>query len=273
MNTHFDVETQIFGDTLRSLVAARMRQTLHYVESQGRVQSGDLMLMDVGAEYGHYTADVTRTFPVNGKFSTEQAAIYKIVYEAQEAAAAQLKPGARIADASRAATAVIKDGLFKLGLITDKNSNQHRIWYMHGWGHWLGMNVHDVGNYNVKLAKGMMMTNEPGIYFRADALEYLPDTAEWNEFRAKVGPVLEKYKTIGVRIEDDMLITDSGVEWMTKDLPREINEVERFMKQASREMKKRYSVLDSGKTRSHGNHASLIPGVHIDANTGHSIRK
>jgi Xaa-Pro aminopeptidase len=244
--------------------------TLHYVESQGKVRDGDLMLMDVGAEYGHYTADVTRTFPVNGKFSKEQAEIYKIVYDAQEAAAAQLKPGAKIADASQAATRVIKEGLFKLGLITDKNSNQHRIWYMHGWGHWLGMNVHDVGNYNVPLAKGMMMTNEPGLYFRENALEYLPDTPEWNEFRAKAGPVFEKYKNIGVRIEDDMLITDSGVEWMTKDLPREISHVERFMQQASKEMKKRYSILDSGKPRFHATHAGF---VQYEANSGFSISK
>lgn len=210
--------------------------TLHYIESQGSIGKNDLMLMDVGAEFDHYTADITRTFPVSGKFTKLQAEIYQIVYDAQEAAARELKPGAKFSDASGAAKKVIVEGLFKLGLITDKNSNQYRLWYMHGWGHWLGMNVHDVGNYNVTLAEGMMMTNEPGIYFRENALEFLPDTPEWNEFKSRVGPVFEKYKNIGVRIEDDMLITKGGVEWMSKALPRSIQDVEKFMKGAKKEM-------------------------------------
>jgi Xaa-Pro aminopeptidase len=210
--------------------------TLHYVESQGEVRQGDLMLMDVGAEYDHYTADVTRTYPVNGKFSKEQAEIYQIVYDAQEAAAKAAKPGATFKAVGEAADQVIKDGLFRLGLITDKNSNQYRIWYMHGLGHWLGMNVHDVGSYGKPLQAGMIFTNEPGIYLREDALEYLPKTAEWQTFVEKVRPVFEKYKNIGVRIEDDLLVTNSGVEWMTKALPRKLSEVEAFMSRASKEM-------------------------------------
>jgi len=211
--------------------------TLHYVESQGKVNKGELMLMDVGAEYDHYTADVTRTFPVNGKFTKEQAEIYQIVYDAQEAAASKLKPGSSFRAASIAAQKVIVDGLFKLGLITDKNSGQYRIWYMHGWGHWLGMNVHDVGSYGGTLKEGMIMTNEPGLYFREDALDNLRDTPKNREFIAKVRPIFEKYKNIGVRIEDDMLITASGVDWMTKDLPRSIKDVEDFMSKASKEMR------------------------------------
>ncbi len=203
--------------------------TLHYEESQSPVTKGQLLLMDVGAEYEHYTADVTRTFPVNGKFSKEQAEIYQIVYDAQEAAAKAAKPGANMDDLSRAAETVLTDGLFKLGLITDKRSGQMRVWYMHGLGHWLGMNVHDVGEYFVPLKPGMVFTNEPGIYIRADALEYLPKTPEWSEFKKKVGPAFEKYKNIGVRIEDDMVITDTGVEWMTKNLPRSIADIEAFM--------------------------------------------
>ena len=101
--------------------------TLHYIESQGPVKPGDLILMDVGAEYDHYTADITRTFPVNGKFSPAQAAVYQIVYDAQEAVAAASKPGATLSDVNRAGTEVIKDGLLKLGLITDRNSSQHRV--------------------------------------------------------------------------------------------------------------------------------------------------
>lgn len=210
--------------------------TLHYVESQGEVKRGDLMLMDVGAEYDHYTADVTRTYPVNGKFSKEQAEIYQIVYDAQEAAAKVAKPGATFKQLSDAADKVIKDGLFKLGLITDKNSQQHRIWYMHGLGHWLGMNVHDVGSYGKPMKAGIIFTNEPGIYVRENALDYLPDTPEWKTFAEKVRPKYEKYKNIGVRIEDDLLITPMGVEWMTKDLPRKISDIEAFMSRASKEM-------------------------------------
>ncbi|MCA1623845.1 MAG: M24 family metallopeptidase, partial [Acidobacteria bacterium] len=223
--------------------------TLHYVESQGEVKAGDLLLMDVGAEYDHYTADVTRTFPVNGKFSKEQAEIYQIVYDAQEAAAKKLKPGAKFQDARQAADEVLKQGLTKLGLITAPNATyqilfqgkpiempQYRLWYMHGWGHWLGMNVHDVGDYSTPLQAGMVTTNEPGIYIREDALEYIPDTAANKEFLAKIRPVFQKYKNIGVRIEDDMLVTPTGVEWMTKNLPRTVADVEAFMARASKEI-------------------------------------
>ncbi len=211
--------------------------TLHYEESQSQIKPGELLLMDVGAEYDHYTADVTRTFPVNGKFTKAQADIYQIVYDAQEAAAKTIKPGSTVEDASQAATQVIIEGLFKLGLITDKNSDQYRIWYMHGWGHWLGMNVHDVGNYATPFKPGMVMTNEPGIYIREDALDYLPDNSANRDFIAKVRPVFERYKNIGVRIEDDMLVTETGVEWMTKAIPREIKQVENFMQKAAYELR------------------------------------
>ena len=208
--------------------------TLHYEESSGPIIPGALLLMDVGAEYEHQSADVTRTFPVNGKFSKEQADIYQIVYDAQEAAAKVAKPGAAMSDLSRAADAVIMDGLFRLGLITDKNRQQMRIWYMHGLGHWLGMNVHDVGEYSKPLMPGMTYTNEPGIYIREDALNYLPDTPQNREFIAKVKPAFEKYKNIGVRIEDDMLITETGVTWMTGKLPRKMSDIEAFMADASK---------------------------------------
>lgn len=203
--------------------------TLHYVESQSPVKKGELLLMDVGAEYEHYTADVTRTFPVNGKFTKEQAEIYQIVFDAQEAVAKATKPGVPFSQLNQIANNVVREGLFKLGLVTDKNSNQHRIWFMHGLGHWLGMNVHDVGDYGAKLAPGMVYTNEPGIYIREDALDNLPNTPEMNAFKEKVRPVFEKYKNIGVRIEDDMLVTETGVEWMTGKLPRTIADIEGFM--------------------------------------------
>ncbi len=210
--------------------------TLHYEESQGLVKPGELLLMDVGAEYDHYSADVTRTFPVNGKFSPAQAEIYQIVYDAQEAAAQAARPGALISDVHRASLQVIKDGLFKLGLITDRNSErQYRTWFMHGTSHWLGMNVHDVGDYGSKLEPGMVFTNEPGIYIRPDALDNLPKTPENEKFIAAVRPAFEKYKGIGVRIEDDLAITPTGVRWMTEALPRKISEIEDFIARGRRE--------------------------------------
>jgi Xaa-Pro aminopeptidase len=206
--------------------------TLHYEESQGPVRPGDLLLMDVGAEYEHYTADVTRTFPVNGKFSPSQSEIYEIVYDAQEAGARTIRPGSYVSDVHRAATEVIKDGLLKLGLITDKNSEQYHLWFMHGTSHWLGMNVHDVGNYGTKLEPGMVFTLEPGIYIRPDALDYRPSSwslQDWEKFKNAVLPAFEKFKGIGVRIEDDMLVTKDGSRWLTEALPREMAAIEKLI--------------------------------------------
>ena len=210
--------------------------TLHYIESQGPVKPGELLLMDVGAEYDHYTADVTRTFPVNGKFSPHQAELYQIVYDAQEAVARATKPGATLSDVNRAGTEVIKDGLLKVGLITDRNSMQHRMWFMHGTSHWLGMNVHDVGG-PAKIVPGVVFTNEPGIYIRPDALDQNPGwkQEDWDKFKAAVRPAFEKYKGIGVRIEDDLLVTADGVKWMTEALPRKLNEIEDFIAKARRQ--------------------------------------
>src|SRR5215218_6056 len=211
--------------------------TLHYVESQGPVKSGDLLLMDVGAEYDHYTADITRTFPVNGKFSPAQAAAYQIVYDAQEAVADASQRGATLSDVSRAGTEVVKDGLLKLGLITDRNSMQHRLWFMHGTSHWLGMNVHDVGG-GAKFVPGVVFTNEPGIYVRPDALDQMPfgwKQEDWEKFKEAVRPAFEKYKGVGVRIEDDMLITADGVRWMSEALPRKLSDIEDFIAKARRQ--------------------------------------
>lgn len=223
--------------------------TLHYVESQSPIKQGELLLMDVGAEYEHYTADVTRTFPVNGKFTKEQAEIYQIVYDAQEAVAKATKPGATFGQLSVIARDTIRNGLAKLGLTTGPaatykiqgrdgkmvDAAQAGLWNFHGLGHWVGMNVHDVGDYSAALKPGMTFTNEPGIYIREDALDYMPDTPENREFKSKIKATFEKYKNIGVRIEDDMLVTETGVEWMTGKLPRKISDIEDFMAKASKE--------------------------------------
>ncbi len=211
--------------------------TLHYEESQGPVKPSQLLLMDVGAEYDHYSADVTRTFPVSGKFSKEQAEVYQIVYDAQEAVAKATKPGSSLQDINRAGTEVIKDGLLKLGLITDRNSVwQYRMWFMHGTSHWLGMNVHDVGG-GATFAPGMVFTNEPGIYLRLDALDNLPKTPAMEKFIAAIRPAFEKYKGIGVRIEDDMLVTPDGCKWLTGALPRSIADIEAFIGKARSEQR------------------------------------
>lgn len=224
--------------------------TLHYVESQSAVKPGELLLMDVGAEYDHYTADVTRTFPVNGKFTKEQGEIYRIVYDAQEAVARATKPGASMRDIETASERTIAAGLAKLGLTTGVDATfdmkfpdgrvikvpQSKLWFIHGNSHWLGMNVHDVGDYGAKLKAGMVFTNEPGIYLREDSLDYLADTPANKAMIEKIRPVYERYKNIGVRIEDDMLVTATGVEWMTKKLPRKLEDIEAFMAAASKEM-------------------------------------
>lgn len=212
--------------------------TLHYEESQGRVSPGDLLLIDAAAEYDHYSADVTRTFPASGKFTPAQAEVYNVVLAAQEAAFRAVKPGAHLADVHNAATEVIKDGLLRLGLITDRNSMQFRVWFMHGTSHWLGMNVHDVSaRDDGKLEAGMVFTVEPGIYIRPDALDNLPKTAENAKFIAAVRPAFEKYKAVGVRIEDDVVVTADGYRNLSAALPRSVADIEAFMARAQKEVR------------------------------------
>jgi Xaa-Pro aminopeptidase len=210
--------------------------TLHYQESQGRVAQGDLLLMDVGAEYDHYTADVTRTFPVSGRFTPQQREIYDLVLAAQEAGMRAIRPGqVTMGPVHAAAVETIKDGLLRLGLITDRNSNQYTLWFMHGTSHYLGMNVHDVGG-RATLEPGMVFTIEPGIYIREDALDHLPRTPENERFIRAVRPAFERYKNIGVRIEDDVVITAEGFRNLSIALPRTASDVENFITRARREL-------------------------------------
>ena len=223
--------------------------TLHYVESQSPVKKGEVMLIDAAAEYDHYTADITRSFPVNGKFTKAQAEIYQIVFDAQEAVAKATKPGATFGQLSQIANDEIAKGLARVGLIESPTATfaisrngqtvqmpQRRLWFIHGLGHWIGMNVHDVGSYDGPLKPGMVYTNEPGIYIREDGLDNVPDTPAGRAFKEKVRPVFEKYKNIGVRIEDDMLVTATGVEWMSGKLPRTIADIEAFMAVAPKQV-------------------------------------
>lgn len=214
---------------------------LHYNTNQERLDDNTLLLMDCAAEFDHYTADITRTIPINGKFSKEQADIYRVVYEAQEECfkliAKHREQKVTVAMVNARAREVVADGLLRLGLITSKNGDEARTWFMHGTSHWLGMNVHDVGDYNTPLAPGMIFTVEPGIYLRPDALDVMPKTSQNEKFAAAIRAAFEKYKGIGVRIEDDILITPDGYRNMSQSIPRKLEEVETTMAKLKRELK------------------------------------
>lgn len=182
--------------------------TLHYEENAKTRIGNAMVLMDVGAEYHGYTADVTRTVPARGKFSEEEKIIYQLVYDAQEAAFKLLKDGATFGDADKAAREVIADGLVKLGILKDKKDS--RKYYPHGLGHHIGMDVHDRG-VSPKLKKGMVITIEPGIY--------IPEGSDCDK----------KWWSIAVRIEDDALITQDGYELLSHFAPRKIEDIEKMI--------------------------------------------
>ena len=193
------------------------------------MEDGDLLLVDAAANYQGLTGDITRTYPVNGKFTDGQREIYQIVLAAQEAAITAARAGNRTIDIEKAAQEVVKPALLKLGLITDASGDQFRTWYTHGICHWIGMDVHDVGDYKKPLAPGMTFTIEPGLYIRPAALENLPDTPENRAFIEKVTPAMERYKNIGVRIEDSFLLTEAGVVNLSQKVPRTVADIERVI--------------------------------------------
>jgi Xaa-Pro aminopeptidase len=193
------------------------------------MESGDVLLVDAAANYQGYTGDITRTYPVNGTFSREQREIYDIVLAAQDAGMAAAKAGNRVADIQAACDQVLRAGLVKLGLVVETTGQQFKIWATHGVSHWIGMDVHDVGTVST-LAPGMAFVIEPGIYVREAALDALPKTAENLAFIDKVRPMVQKYKNIGVRVEDSFLLSDKGLERLSAGVPRTIEEIERLMK-------------------------------------------
>ena len=209
-----------------SIVAAgRNACILHYRENDAVLKDGDLVLIDAGCEIDCYASDITRTFPVSGRFSAEQKVIYELVLKAQQAAFDVIAPGRHWNEAHEATLQVIVSGLIDLGLLTGSLEEQlasegYKAYYMHRAGHWLGMDVHDVGDYKVggewrELEVGMALTVEPGIYIPA------------NDER-----VARKWRGIGIRIEDDVIVTKAGCEILSGGVPKQIAEIEALMRPA-----------------------------------------
>lgn len=228
---HVFKKNNSFDWAFPSIIASGPNATvLHYQQSQRQAKEGELVLMDIGAEYEYYAADITRTIPVSGKFSPEQAEIYQIVLDAQSAAMALVKPGSSLEMLHQKVVEVVKKGLLRLGLIADGSQEGYRVFFPHGVGHWLGMDVHDVGSRFTTFQAGMVLTVEPGIYVREDALQRLADQTEDPSVLDSIRPALKKYENIGVRIEDDVLVTETGYELLSGGAPRRIAEIEELMR-------------------------------------------
>ncbi|HEY7612627.1 MAG TPA: aminopeptidase P N-terminal domain-containing protein [Gemmatimonadales bacterium] len=222
---------------------------LHYMEDSRVMRDGELLLVDAATSFDHYSADVTRTFPVNGRFTPTQRDIYQIVLDAQDAFVRQIKPGVSVEVASDSGQAVVAKGLVRLGLIESPDATfdpppggtcpsegclQLRVFALHGYGgHGIGLEVHDPAQYYAsdgKFGVGDVFTVEPGIYVSPDLLGSLPDTPKNRAFLAKIRPAARKYSGIGVRIEDDYALTDKGLEWLSQGSPREMARIEELMR-------------------------------------------
>ncbi len=231
----YELEAEIVHEFMRSgsrapaynniVAAGKNACILHYIENDSTIKDGDLVLIDAGCEYEYYAADITRTFPANGKFSKEQKALYEICLDAQLQAIAAVKPGASWDAPHNATVEVITEGLVALGLLkgdvkTLIKSEAYKDFYMHRAGHWLGIDVHDVGDYKIDgkwrlMEPGMVTTIEPGIYVA-------PDNTS----------VDKKWRGIGIRIEDDVLVTRTGHRVISEGAPKTVEEIERFMAQS-----------------------------------------
>lgn len=203
---------------------------LHYPEADRQMAAGDLLLVDAAANYAYQASDVTRTYPVNGAFTEPQKVIYRIVLRAQDEAIKAAKPGATLATIHNRTVEVLKEGLMQLGLITDTSGEQYRMWFTHSTSHFIGIDVHDVGERTRPLEPGMTFTIEPGLYIRQAALDSLPRTPENIALIQKIQPAVTKYLDIGVRIEDSFVVERSGVRNLSSDAPRSIEDVELFMR-------------------------------------------
>jgi Xaa-Pro aminopeptidase len=211
------------GPSYTSIVGAGANATvLHYINNDGTMKDGDLLLLDAGAEYKGYASDITRTFPVNGRFTEAQRDIYDLVLETQLSCIEMVRPGVRHLDIKNHSIEMLTEGMVRLGLLQGKpedliKEEKYIEFYMHGLGHYLGIDVHDVGRYFVDgesrpLEPGMVMTVEPGVYVSP-----------------KTKNIPEKYLGIGVRVEDDVLVTETGPRVLTHKVPKDAGEIEALM--------------------------------------------
>lgn len=194
---------------------------LHYTENECEMQDGDLVLIDAGCEWQGYAGDITRTFPVNGKFTQPQRAVYNIVLKSLETALSRFRPGVSIREVNDDVVRIMVTGLVELGIMQGEvdtliAEDAHRKFFMHGLGHWLGLDVHDVGHYGTPsrdriLEPGMVITVEPGLYIAPDA------------------DVPVEYRGIGIRIEDDIVITETGIENLTDSVVKDPDAIEALM--------------------------------------------
>ena len=218
--------------------------TLHYNRNDRIAQAGEVIVMDMAAYFDGYAADITRTVPVSGRFSAEQRAVYEVVLNAQKAAERQVRVDGPSRAMNDSANAVIAAGLTALGLIESPTATydcgsaqqprtcpQTFLYYMHGLGHGIGLLVHDPDQYSAtgRIQVGSAFTIEPGIYVRGNLLDILADTPRNRELKARIGPAVRRYANIGVRIEDDFLVTEAGVLRPSQGVPREIDEIERLL--------------------------------------------
>ena len=228
---------------------------LHYMADSRVMRDGELLLIDAATSFGHYAADVTRTMPVNGTFTSAQRELYQLVRDAQEAYVRPMKDGVKEMESALAARAVYNSGLLRLGLIESDSAKfdpqpgahcppdgcpQRALYAWHGYGgHGIGLEVHDPAQYyegDMVFRAGDVTTVEPGLYVDLDFIGTLPDTPRNRAMRAKLAPAFAKYGGMGIRIEDDYLITPTGSEWLSKGAPREAAEIEATMKQRPPEL-------------------------------------
>jgi Xaa-Pro aminopeptidase len=227
----YEVEAEILHEFMRngaqapaytSIVAAGANAcVLHYIANRDVLQAEDLLLIDAGCELDGYASDITRTFPVNGRFAGARKDVYELVLAAQAHAIAAVRPGERFIDPHDAAVRVLAQGLIDLGLLQGDvdgiiESGAYKRYYMHRTGHWLGLDVHDAGEYGAEgrwksLEPGMVLTVEPGLYIR------------------RADDVPERFWNIGVRIEDDALVTQTGCEILTAAAPKSVADIEALM--------------------------------------------
>jgi len=219
------------GSSYTSIVGAGGNATvLHYIDNKDQLQDGDLLLVDAGAEYKGYASDITRTFPINGKFSDAQRDIYELVLKCQKSCVDMVRPGVRLEDLKTHSVEVLTEGMVELGLLKGNpkkliEEKKYMQFYMHNLGHYLGIDVHDAGRYYFNgesrpAEVGMVMTIEPGLYIS-------PDTSRIPEGFNQEIPA--KYLGIGVRIEDDVCVTENGARVLTHKVPKEREEIEALM--------------------------------------------